>query len=352
MRTRKQTRAEESAERTPPAQHKPTVVTITKIEAPTISPSKRDGARPAAARSKLPQLIQFPLVTFLSFSLTALGYSLSWPYTKGLLVPHVRVLSTWSDWGLVVGWRIFELALGWFGNYDGYDITALNLLSHGPLLYLLYAFYEAPPSALLLTLTIETLATYLPFRLLRPLSTAHADPTHAPNADIVTDRPIKLLTTLLAGAIYSVTLFFAYATYLPSYLVVYFTNLPSIATAHEATYVGLLPVTLVLGFAARAFIFTPAEATPRSTKEDGEKFDPMNASLKETVRWNFWGWTPPTKVIIQRTVLLMLVTGTNTFLQTRFTIEGVETPGAAAWSSVWVLAAAVTGLALGAVGSG
>lgn len=26
----------------------------------------------------------------------------------------------------------FELALGWFGNYDSYDLAALNLLSHGP----------------------------------------------------------------------------------------------------------------------------------------------------------------------------------------------------------------------------
>ncbi|KAI1144458.1 hypothetical protein F5Y05DRAFT_364752 [Hypoxylon sp. FL0543] len=353
MRTRKQTRAEESTENTPPppAQSKPTVVTITKIEGPTISPSKRDNSQSGTAHSKLPQLIQFPLVAFLSFALSALGYSLSWRYTKGPLVPHARVLDTWSDWGLVVGWRIFELALGWFGNFDGYDITALNLLSHGPVLYLLYAFYEAPPSALLSILAIETLATYLPFRLLRPLSTAHADPSHAPNAEIVTDRPIELLTTLLAGAIYSVTLFFAYATYLPSYLVVHFASLPSIASAHEATYVGLLPVTLVLGFAARAFIFTPAEATPAPTKEDGERFDPVNASLKETVRWNFWGWTAPTKVVIQRTALLMLVTGTNTFLQTRFTIEGVETPGAVAWSSVWVVAAAVTGLGLGTVGS-
>jgi hypothetical protein len=26
----------------------------------------------------------------------------------------------------------FELALGWFGKYDGYDLAALTLLSHGP----------------------------------------------------------------------------------------------------------------------------------------------------------------------------------------------------------------------------
>ncbi|KAK6953026.1 hypothetical protein Daesc_005324 [Daldinia eschscholtzii] len=343
MRTRKQTREEEYA-----AEPRPTVVSITKVEPPTISPSRREVSRPSSTPSKLPKLIQFPLVTILSLSLAAVGYSLTWRYTKGPMAPHARLLTTWDDVGIVTGWRVFELALGWFGNYDGYDITALNILSHGPLLYLLNTFYEVPTSALLLTLAIETLATYIPFRLLRPLSTVHADPQHAPNADIVTDRPIVLLTTLLAGAIYSVTLFLAYTTYLPSYLVVYFTSLPTIASAHETTYVGLLPVTLALGFAARAFIFTPAEATASSRDKP---FDPVSASLRETVRWNFWGWSAQTKVVIQRTALLMLISGADTFVQTRFTVKGVETPGAAAWSSVWVIAAAVTGLALGAVGS-
>lgn len=128
----------------------------------------------------------------------------------------------------------------------------------------------------------------------------------------------------------------------------YFTSLPTIVAAHEVTYVGLLPVTLVLGFAARAFIFTPAGATPLVKEKE---FDPMSASLSETVRWNFWGWSAQTKVAMRRTALLVLVTGANTFLQTRFTIHGVETIGAVAWSSVWVLAAALTGLSLCAVGS-
>lgn len=26
----------------------------------------------------------------------------------------------------------FALALGWFGDYDGYDVAALSLLAHGP----------------------------------------------------------------------------------------------------------------------------------------------------------------------------------------------------------------------------
>jgi hypothetical protein len=31
----------------------------------------------------------------------------------------------------LTGYRI-ELGIGWFGGYDGYDLAALSLLSHGP----------------------------------------------------------------------------------------------------------------------------------------------------------------------------------------------------------------------------
>lgn len=215
-------------------------------------------------------------------------------------------------------------------------------------LYLLNAFYKVPASALALTLSIETFATYLPFRLLRSLSPAHRDPVHAPNADLLTDKPIAVLTTLLSGAIYSVTLFAAYATYLPTALIVYYDSLPSIQAAHESTYINLLPVTLLLGFAATNFIFTPAEAEPETKPVD---FDPVNATLKETVSWNFWSWSNRTKTVIKRTAILMLVTGVSTTLQTALTVAGAEPIGAVAWASPWVFAAAVTGISLGAVGS-
>lgn len=200
----------------------------------------------------------------------------------------------------------------------------------------------------MLTLGIETFATYLPFRLLRSLSAAHRDPASAPNADLITDKPIALLTTLLSGAIYSVTLFAAYATYLPTALIVYYESLPSIQAAHESTYVNLLPVTLSLGFAATSFIFTPAEAEP---EEEPKDFDPVKASLKDTVSWNFWGWSSRTKTVIKRTSILMLVTGVSTALQTSLTVAGAEPLGAVAWASPWVVAAALTGVGLGAVGS-
>ncbi|KAI1170742.1 hypothetical protein F4777DRAFT_568213 [Nemania sp. FL0916] len=327
------------------AQSPATTVTIAKIEGPTV---RRAESKP---RSKLPTAVQFPLVAILSLAISELGYSLSWSFTQGVLAAHARLPGTWSEIGAIMGWRLVELALGWFGDYDGYDITALNLLSQGPPLYLLFAHYDTPPLALITIVVIETLATYIPFRLLRPLSRVHADPAAVPNADILTDAPIALLTTLLAGAIYSVSLLFAYATFLPTYLVVYFTGLPSLVRAHESSYIGLLPVTIALGFAARVFIFTPAEATGRTRADaENEAFDPVKASLRETVRWNFLGWSSQTKVALQRTALTMLVTGVNTFLRTRLTIVGVETEGAMAWSGVWVFAAAVTGVALSAVG--
>ncbi|KAI1755423.1 hypothetical protein F4782DRAFT_488506 [Xylaria castorea] len=327
------------------AQRSSTTVTISKIEGPTVH------HRESTPRSKLPTPLQFPLVAILSLVISELGYSVSWSFTQGVLATYARLPGTWTEVAAIMGWRLFELGLGWFGNYDGYDITALNLLSQGPALYLLYAHYETPALALLLTVVIETLATYIPFRLLRPLSRAHAQPTTVPNADILTDGPIALLTTLLAGAIYSVSLLLAYSTFLPTYLVVYFEGLPSLVRAHESSYVGLLPVTLALGFAARVFIFTPAEATGRTPADaKNEAFDPVKASLRETVRWNFLGWSSQTKVALQRTALVVLVSGTNTFLRTRLTIVGVETTGAAAWSGVWVLAAAITGVALSAVG--
>lgn len=52
-------------------------------------------------------------------------------------------------------------------------------------------------------------------------------------------------------------------------------------------------------------------------------------------------------MVIKRTLLLMLVSGLNTFVQTAITIEGVEARGAVAYSLVWVVAAAITGMALG-----
>ena len=158
----------------------------------------------------------------------------------------------------------------------------------------------------------------------------------------------------MAGAIYSVTLCLAYATYLPTYLVMYFHGLPSLTAAHESTWVGHLPAALALGFAAHVFVFAPAGAAPvdEARRRTIDGFDPATAGLGETIRWNlWWGWRDHTRAVVGRTLLLITVTAANAFLHARLAVRDVETPGAAAWASVWALASALTGIGLGLVGS-
>ena len=227
-------------------------------------------------------------------------------------------------WQLIDG--RFELGLGWFGGYDGYDLAALSLLSRGPPLYLLGTFYGVRATALTTTLLIDTLTAYIPFRLLRPISSAHmATKDHpsaaVPNREVVTDYTIQTITSLLAASIYSVTLYGAYQTYLPTHLVTYFEGITSITAAHRATPISLTPITLILGLACKSFIFTPVAALP---KPKATHFDPSTATLSETFWYNVWGYKPRTKVILSRTLVLMLVSGVNTFIQTFVTIDGVE----------------------------
>jgi hypothetical protein len=224
-------------------------------------------------------------------------------------------------------------------------------------LYLLATFYNISPSTILSSLVIDALTTYIPFRLLRPLSLAHASSTSSssvvvPNREIVTDFPIQTLTTILAAGIYSVTLSIAFASYLPVAFVTYFNNIPSIAAAHSSTPITLLPLTLVLGLAARSFIFTPATAfSPSLGDAKAAAFNPATATLAETFEHNFLNYSSRTKIVIKRTATLMFVSGINTFVQVYVTIEGVEAPGAVAYAAVWVAAALVAGLSLGFVGN-
>ncbi|EDO04865.1 hypothetical protein SS1G_07348 [Sclerotinia sclerotiorum 1980 UF-70] len=307
-----------------------------------------DSGRAPRSQSTMPDLLRFPVVVILTSVMSGLAYSLRASYLDGGELGRVsRSQEGWDDFGILFTWRTLELALGWFGNYDGYDLAALSVLSRGPPLYLLGTFYEVSLKTVLTSLLIDTLTTYIPFRLLRPLSPAHADSPSVPNRDITSDIPVQVITTLLAASIYSVTLYCAYMSYLPVYLATYFEGIPSIAAAYSATPTSLLPVTFLLGLATRSFIFTPATATKPSDSK-AEPFNPETATLEETIWYNFWGWSKKTKLIIKRTATLMMVTGVNTFVQLYVTLEGVEALGAVAYSSVWIVAAGICGAVLGA----
>ncbi|KAF9874105.1 hypothetical protein CkaCkLH20_08477 [Colletotrichum karsti] len=318
-----------------------------------ISERDRDHQHPRRQRSHLPTALQFPLVTVLSFSISSLCYSFLSEWSRGELAGISKSLDTWGEVATLAGWRIFELALGWFGNFDSYDLAALNLLAHGPPVYLIATFYEISPATAVSALGIEMLSTFVPFRLLRSLSDAHAGAKNVANRELLTDIPLSIFTILMAAITYSASLFVAYKTYLPETLVVYFQGLPTITPAYNATFFTILPVTIAFGIAAKTFIFTPFVATGK-TAEDGklEEFDPVTATLGETLAWNLWGYTTRAKVVIFRTTVAMILTGVNTYLQTFMTINAVQSYGAAAYSGVWVVAAFLTGVGLGFVGGG
>jgi hypothetical protein len=174
----------------------------------------------------------------------------------------------------------------------------------------------------------------------------------APNNEILTSTSIQIYTTILAAAIYSVTLYTAYLTFLPVQFATYFSNIPTLAPAYAATPISLFPLSIFLGLAAKSFIFTPSVAAESSLAEAKKAaFNPATASLGEHIVYNVWGYSKRSKVVIKRTVALMLVSGVNTFVQAFFTIEGVEAAGAVSYASVWLIANGITGSALGAVSS-
>lgn len=231
----------------------------------------------------------------------------------------------------------------------GVDLASLTLLSHFPPLYLLHQFYAIHATTIIASLAIDIITNYLPFRLLRPLLPAH-EPTSTevpvPNRPIITNLPVRILTSLLAAAIYGIVLYASYASWLSVHLVTYFEGLKDISAAHSPAFPLLVLSLIGVGYAAREFLFTPfAGSTSDPRDAMAPPFDPATATLGETLRYNLWGYSKRSKFIITRTITLMLVTGLNTWLHTFVTIEGAENYGALGWSAIWVVSAAITGLA-------
>lgn len=226
-------------------------------------------------------------------------------------------------------------------------------MSHLPPLYLLTTFYSIRPTTVLTSLAIDIVSNYLPFRLLRPLLPAHAPASTkvaVPNRSIITDFPVRVMTTLLAAAIYSTVIYGSYRSWLPVHLVTYFDGLKDISAAHSPALPLLIATFIPVGYAAHEFLFTPFAGSAADPDDGLTPFNPATATLGETLRYNFWGYSARSKFILTRTITLMLVTGLNTWLHTFVTIEGVENYGALGWSSVWVMAAGLTGMVFWWVG--
>lgn len=207
------------------------------------------------------------------------------------------------------------------------------------------------PLAAATCLSIDVLSSVVPFALLRPLSAAHLAAPNVPNRILLVDKPIQAYTALMVSAVYALTLSFTYGPFLRSILLLNFTGIPSIEPSKtlEAT-IWTIALSLAFGVAARTFIFVPAAATGRVVEDDMlEKFDPVSATLGETLLFNAWGFTAQTKTVILRTLVVMFISGGRTFMQCGLTIAGVEFAGAAMYSLVWAVASLFAGLGLGLI---
>ena len=237
----------------------------------------------------------------------------------------------------------------------GVDLASLTLLSHLPPLYLLHTFYSIQTSTVITSLFIDIIATYLPFRLLRPLSPVHnstAPESAGLNRSIIEDIPVRLLTTLFAAAIYGTVIFASYQSWLPVYLVTHFDGIRDISAAHSPALPMLVATCVPIGYAAKEFLFTTSAGSRGGLGDaSASSFDPATATLFETVYYNFWGFSKRSKLVITRTATLVFVTSLNTWLQTFVTIKGVENYGAVGYAALWASAGALTGLAFLWVGN-
>lgn len=143
----------------------------------------------------------------------------------------------------------------------------------------------------------------------------------------------------------------SYSSWLPTYIVTHFDGVRDISKLYDSNYPTLVATFAPIGFAAKVFVFTSATAAKRDGF-DGEvgRFDAEEASLWETVVYNLWGFSKRTRVLIKRTAVLVAVSTAHTSLQTYVTVEGSEGFGGVGWSSVWAVAAALTGAAFWWVG--
>lgn len=303
--------------------------------------------RQPVVTSKLPTAMRFPLLVLLSLSLSALLYSVSSELMVGDLSSVSRSLNEWWQVGGLLGCKTLELAVGWWGEFDGYDLASLTLLSHMPPLYLLTAFYGIRPTTALSSLAIDMAATYIPFRLLRPVLATHA--SDAPkgtvsNRSIINDLPVQLYTTVLAAGVYAVVVFTSFLSWLPVHLVTHFDGIRDISAAHNSQLPTLILFLLPVGIAAKSFLFTPATgAKPDLGDMVQMAFNPETASLGETIRYNVWGYSKRTRTMIKRSATLAALCFVNTTLQVAATIAGAEAVGAAGWAGVWSTAALLTG---------
>jgi len=71
-----------------------------------------------APNSKFPPRARFPLLVLLSMVLSSFLYSIASPFTSGDLAAVSHTRDSWYEVSALLGWKVAQLAVGWYGGYD------------------------------------------------------------------------------------------------------------------------------------------------------------------------------------------------------------------------------------------
>lgn len=283
-------------------------------------------APPPIRASRLPRHLRFPLLVIISLSLSVAALSI---VADGLGYELGSVSRSRNEpWQVAayLGWKIAELAVGWYGKYDDLDITWLTLLTHAPVLYLLQIFYFISPTTSLINLAVDLASVALPTKLLRPRSALHnpnAPKSAVPNRNIIHSFQVTLSTTILGTAIYSVVLYTALKAGLVTFMVTHF-DLPTVEPAHSVSLPQLVIALAPVGWAVRGFLLAPSlGAQTHISDAKAPAFNPATATFTETLRQNVWGWSKQTKVLLTQTAVLATMVAANTAVQVS-ALEGTD----------------------------
>ncbi|KAL4924337.1 ATP-binding protein [Aspergillus undulatus] len=313
---------------------------------------------PKTLVEQIPSLARFFLVLISSLALSSTLFSLLSPITLGELGRVSQHLEEWWEVGGLVAWKAIEVALAWVLGFDGRDVLNFSFLIHLPTYALLSSFYGLRPTTVIASFAIVLVSTAAPFHLLRNPSSVHnlsrAPSSAVSNRGILQDWGTALATTALSTAIYTVTLYFSYATWLPAQLVVHFERLPNITRVHAGSaglpilFLNLIPA----GFAARDFLFVSSTGTP-AAEAHGHELEKIKSALPKQgeflasaiYRKTFGALSQRTRVLASRTVILATALLINTIIQVAGTINGASFEGASAWGFVWASGTVIVGLA-------
>ncbi|KAB8659328.1 hypothetical protein FH972_026217 [Carpinus fangiana] len=365
MPPRSRARAASNASATPATDSlrgKAAATTLAMASAPAVKPAASLSPLLTHTADKIPSALRFPILVLLSYAVGLIAHQLVALFAGSA---DLRAVSRhFEDPWLIAAaliWRIAELAVGWFTQLDARDALYLTLLTHLPQTYLLHTFYLVPISSTLTTLLISALSTYAPFRLFltRPYSRPYAFTTAF--------LPLQVYVTLLASAVYALPLLLSLTTWLPTHLILHFDGLRTLDPAHDANLAILVSLMLPTGFLASRFLFDPLASPALAAAEQlvkqagpddgvetaGTSFDPVTATLVETLAWNLLWWrrySPRGRELVRRMLLLVIGTGACAGMKAWAEVKGVDAQGAVGWAAVWIVGAGASGGVLGWVG--